>query len=115
MTEFNIKFLFADGTNMEELFDAGTTVADAKMKLISKWPEGQIPVTGPDDLRMIHQGKVLENTNTFEVYRVQLGNQVIMHLQPRPPQPKQEEKTASGGGGGATSGGTPQNRCCTIL
>lgn len=33
-----------------------------------------------------------------------------MHLQPRPPQPKQEEKTASGGGGGATSGGTPQNR-----
>lgn len=41
MTEFNIKFLFADGTNMEELFDAGTTVADAKMKLISKWPEGE--------------------------------------------------------------------------
>jgi len=30
------------------------------------WGAGKDPVAGPEDLKMIHGGKVLDNTKTFE-------------------------------------------------
>mmetsp|Transcript_2544 Transcript_2544/g.8357 ORF Transcript_2544/g.8357 Transcript_2544/m.8357 type:complete len:121 (+) Transcript_2544:412-774(+) len=41
------------------------------------------PVSGPDDLKLIYNGKILENNKTFEDYKVPLNNQIIMHIQPR--------------------------------
>jgi len=66
MSEFLIKFLFADASTMEETFGPEATVGEAKMKLISNWPAGKDPVSTPDDLRMIYAGKVLENAKTFQ-------------------------------------------------
>jgi hypothetical protein len=63
---YMVKFLFADASFIEESFAADITVNDAKQKLISIWPAGKDPITGPDDVRMIYAGKVLENTKSFQ-------------------------------------------------
>lgn len=104
---YMVKFLFADASFLEESFTADVSVNDAKQKLISIWPAGKDPISSPDDVRMIYAGKVLENTKSFQDYKVPLGSKVNMHLQPRmfvktenaPPPDKPMEQT----------------RCCTIL
>mmetsp|Transcript_69846 Transcript_69846/g.145644 ORF Transcript_69846/g.145644 Transcript_69846/m.145644 type:complete len:115 (+) Transcript_69846:313-657(+) len=107
-----IKFLFADGVSMEQEFEGTLTVVDCKKQLIAKWPEGKEPVEGPDDLKMIHAGKVLENEKTFEDYRVTRGSQVIMHLQNRPAQVQPEKKPDASTTSKKAPGGSCQ--CCTV-
>mmetsp|Transcript_42030 Transcript_42030/g.65717 ORF Transcript_42030/g.65717 Transcript_42030/m.65717 type:complete len:110 (-) Transcript_42030:140-469(-) len=109
MTEYRVKFMFADAVTMEETFTLGTTVAEAKTKLIANWPAGKDEITGPDDLKMIFSGKILENAKTFEECKVPTNNQVIMHLQPRPPAAKQPAAPAP------AKQAPPTSRCCVIL
>mmetsp|Transcript_43543 Transcript_43543/g.102313 ORF Transcript_43543/g.102313 Transcript_43543/m.102313 type:complete len:113 (-) Transcript_43543:93-431(-) len=112
MAEYQIKFMFADATTMDESFDAGVTVLDAKQRMIANWPEGKEPVTGPEDLKLIHGGKVLDSEKSFEELKVLKGTQVIMHCQPRPPQQVKEEKVMTLPPPGQLG---DQSRCCTIL
>lgn len=44
MAEYQIKFMFADATTMDESFDAGVTVLDAKQRMIANWPEGRAAI-----------------------------------------------------------------------
>lgn len=46
-TAYNVKFMFADATVIEEEFAGGVTVIDAKLKLIGSWPEGEAPTHPP--------------------------------------------------------------------
>ncbi|KAJ1487435.1 hypothetical protein T484DRAFT_1786563 [Baffinella frigidus] len=92
MAVYTIKFMFADATTVSETFDTGSNIHDAKLKIIAAWPAGKDPVAGPEDLKMIHGGKVLDNLKTFEDYKVPQRQQVIMHLQPTPPNIKQEPR-----------------------
>mmetsp|Transcript_2545 Transcript_2545/g.8365 ORF Transcript_2545/g.8365 Transcript_2545/m.8365 type:complete len:99 (+) Transcript_2545:208-504(+) len=80
---YEIKFMFADAKTMEDSFESGCSIQSAKAKLVSKWPADRDPVSGPDDLKLIYNGKILENNKTFEDYKVPLNNQIIMHIQPR--------------------------------
>mmetsp|Transcript_32527 Transcript_32527/g.73116 ORF Transcript_32527/g.73116 Transcript_32527/m.73116 type:complete len:99 (+) Transcript_32527:188-484(+) len=80
---YEIKFMFADAKTIEESFEAGSNIQSAKAKLVSNWPADRDPVSGPDDLKLIYNGKILESNKSFEDYKVPLNNQVIMHIQPR--------------------------------
>uniref|UniRef100_A0A6T8JAD6 Ubiquitin-like domain-containing protein n=1 Tax=Hemiselmis andersenii TaxID=464988 RepID=A0A6T8JAD6_HEMAN len=111
MTEYNVKFMFADAVTIELTFPNGVGVRDAKTKVIASWPADKEAITGPDDLKMIHSGKVLDNAKTFEDYKVPKGSQVVMHLQPRPAPPPVE---AAGVSRPAKTQGEA-TRCCTIL
>mmetsp|Transcript_21177 Transcript_21177/g.42750 ORF Transcript_21177/g.42750 Transcript_21177/m.42750 type:complete len:113 (+) Transcript_21177:158-496(+) len=112
MADYQIKFMFADATTMEETFDSTVTVMDAKQRMISNWPEGKDPVSGAEDLKLIFGGKVLDNEKSFEELKVVKGSQVIMHCQPRPPQQVREEKVLALPPPGQLG---DQSRCCTIL
>mmetsp|Transcript_16093 Transcript_16093/g.32218 ORF Transcript_16093/g.32218 Transcript_16093/m.32218 type:complete len:112 (+) Transcript_16093:163-498(+) len=111
MSSYNVKFMFADASTIEENFESGVTILDAKQKLIANWPSGKEPVTGPDDLKLIYGGKVLDNLKSFEEIRIPSRNQVIMHCQPRPPQPPSTEKLYTL----PPPNPLDQSRCCTIL
>ena len=64
---YRVKLLFADASSLHESFPAGVTVEDAKKKMISVWPAAkQAGVYDPGDLRLIYNGKVLENSKSFE-------------------------------------------------
>jgi hypothetical protein len=39
---YNIKFMFADASVMEDEFPMGASIQEAKLKLISNWPAGPI-------------------------------------------------------------------------
>jgi hypothetical protein len=40
MTNYTVKFLFADATTLEETFAIDISVLGAKQQLIAKWPAG---------------------------------------------------------------------------
>eukprot|EP00960_Hanusia_phi_P052872 761709-Hanusia_phi.AAC.1 len=62
--EYQIKFLFADASTMEKTFNSNITVAEAKTQLIEAWPAE---------------------------LKVPMNQQVIMHLQPKPPVAKMHQ------------------------
>mmetsp|Transcript_41367 Transcript_41367/g.80831 ORF Transcript_41367/g.80831 Transcript_41367/m.80831 type:complete len:112 (+) Transcript_41367:39-374(+) len=111
MTDYTIKFMFADAVTIEMTFPAGIVVRDAKVKIIASWPADKEAVGSPDDLKMIHSGKVLDNTKTFEDYKVPKGSPVVMHLQPRPAAAQVEAAAVSP----ASKSHPEATRCCTIL
>mmetsp|Transcript_31864 Transcript_31864/g.75073 ORF Transcript_31864/g.75073 Transcript_31864/m.75073 type:complete len:116 (-) Transcript_31864:170-517(-) len=112
---YRIKFMFADAVTMEEEFGDGITILACKQALIMKWPAEKDKVGGPEDLKVIYSGKVLDNDKTFEDYKVPRGSQVIMHIQPRPPQAQPEKKAeAAPPATKPPAAGGSLNRCCTI-
>mmetsp|Transcript_30137 Transcript_30137/g.58916 ORF Transcript_30137/g.58916 Transcript_30137/m.58916 type:complete len:108 (+) Transcript_30137:224-547(+) len=105
---YTVKFMFADAVTIECEFPLGVQVLEAKAKLLECWPTEKETVASAADMRMIYSGKVLEDSKKFEDYKIPTGQKVVMHLQPKPPQPKVQvvetpQKAAD------------QTRCCTIL
>uniref|UniRef100_A0A6T8NNA2 Ubiquitin-like domain-containing protein n=1 Tax=Hemiselmis andersenii TaxID=464988 RepID=A0A6T8NNA2_HEMAN len=105
---YQVKFMFADAVTTECEFPAGVGVLEAKGKLLEAWPAEKEPVDGPASMRMIYGGKVLEDSKKFEDYKIPTGQKVIMHLQPKPPQPKVQVVETP-------QKQVEQTRCCTIL
>mmetsp|Transcript_10163 Transcript_10163/g.23196 ORF Transcript_10163/g.23196 Transcript_10163/m.23196 type:complete len:109 (-) Transcript_10163:68-394(-) len=107
--EYQIKFLFADASTMEKTFNSNITVAEAKTQLIEAWPAEKDKISSINELKMIYNGKLLENSKTFEELKVPMNQQVIMHLQPKPPVAKMHQPVVT------PTKPTEQTRCCIIL
>uniref|UniRef100_A0A7S0W9U4 Ubiquitin-like domain-containing protein n=1 Tax=Hemiselmis tepida TaxID=464990 RepID=A0A7S0W9U4_9CRYP len=105
---FQVKFMFADAVTTESEFPEGISVLEAKTTLLQNWPAEKDPVDGPSSLRIIYGGKVLDDAKKFEDYNIPAGQKVIMHLQPKPPQPKVQVVETP-------QKQVEQTRCCTIL
>ena len=47
MTDYKVKFLFADAVTIEQEFPGGVVVRDAKSTLIANWPAGMTRPNSP--------------------------------------------------------------------
>uniref|UniRef100_A0A7S0MK31 Ubiquitin-like domain-containing protein n=1 Tax=Cryptomonas curvata TaxID=233186 RepID=A0A7S0MK31_9CRYP len=106
--QYTVKFLFADATTIEQTFQLDITVLGAKQQLISSWPAAKSPAPTPDELKMIYNGKFLENIKTFQDYKVPDGTLVNMHLQPTPSQKSASANTT------AAKPISEEGRCCIV-
>mmetsp|Transcript_12485 Transcript_12485/g.34324 ORF Transcript_12485/g.34324 Transcript_12485/m.34324 type:complete len:107 (-) Transcript_12485:1060-1380(-) len=105
MSEYTVKFLFADASTIQENFPLDVSVIGAKRHLAAKWPADKTPAPAAEELKMIFNGKILENTKSFADYKVPAGTLVNMHLQPTP---AQKGAASSSAPAPAKAGGEPQ-------
>ncbi|CAI8615042.1 unnamed protein product [Vicia faba] len=86
-----LKFRIYDGTDIaHETYPASTTtVGTLKQKLIAEWPQGKTVIPkSVNDVKLIHAGKVLENTLTLADSKITFGDipgAIIMHVVVQPP------------------------------
>ncbi|KAK2364619.1 membrane-anchored ubiquitin-fold protein [Trifolium repens] len=86
-----LKFRIYDGTDIaHDTYPASTTtVATLKQKLIAEWPQGKTVVPkSVNDVKLIHAGKVLENTKTLADSKITFSDipgAITMHVVVQPP------------------------------
>ncbi|XWS21551.1 hypothetical protein CRYUN_Cryun30bG0063900 [Craigia yunnanensis] len=68
-----LKFRLADGTgNGPSKYSSATTVASLKKKILAQWPKENCPKT-IQDVKLINDGKILENNRTLAESRLPVG------------------------------------------
>lgn len=91
-----LKFRIFDGTDIaHSTYSSSTTVGTLKQKLVSEWPQGKtVTPKSVSDLKLIHAGKVLENSKTLADSRITFGDipggVVTMHVVVQPPVTKKK-------------------------
>ncbi|XP_050917646.1 membrane-anchored ubiquitin-fold protein 3 isoform X2 [Lathyrus oleraceus] len=86
-----LKFRIYDGTDIaHDTYPVSTTtVGTLKQKLIAEWPQGKTVIPkSVNDVKLIHAGKVLENTKTLADSRITFGDipgAITMHVVVQPP------------------------------
>ncbi|KAL5791734.1 hypothetical protein ACOSP7_000328 [Xanthoceras sorbifolium] len=110
-----LKFRIYDGTDMAHTtYASSTTIATLKQRLVAEWPQGKtITPKSVNDIKLIHAGKILENSKTLADSKVTFGDLpssvITMHVVVQPhvakkKTDKNKEETQK------------QNSCsCTIL
>ncbi|KAJ4832106.1 hypothetical protein Tsubulata_028053 [Turnera subulata] len=89
-----LKFRIYDGTDIAHgSYSASSTVSALKQRLVAEWPPGKtITPKRVIDLKLIHGGKILENSKTLAdstmAYGVLPGEVTIMHVVVQPPAAK---------------------------
>lgn len=120
---YRIRFRLQSGTDLkEQSVPPRSTVAETKQQLINSWVNAGGPggdasrPTGPDDLKIIHAGRVLENSKSLSDYTIPTSEVVTMHLMIVPPAAKPEEPKVADAKAGAQAGAAETTRCsCTLL
>ena len=88
-------------------------VHTVKELVVAEWPEDKVGKPAPEDpreVRLIHNGKVMEPGKTLADCKVAVGSLVTCHLMVQPkPEPSKggaggKEKGGGGGGGGSAPG-----------
>ncbi|KAL6978427.1 hypothetical protein U1Q18_020094 [Sarracenia purpurea var. burkii] len=110
-----LKFRIYDGTDIAHgTYAPSTTVATLKQRLVAEWPQDKSVVPKSlSDIKLIHAGKVLENSKTLSESRILFGDLaggvITMHVVVQPPIAK--KKTDKG-----KEEMPKKNSCsCTIL
>ncbi|TKY61823.1 Membrane-anchored ubiquitin-fold protein 3 [Spatholobus suberectus] len=91
-----LKFRIYDGTDIaHSTYSSSTIVGTLKQKLVSEWPKGKtVTPKSVSDLKLIHAGKVLENSKTLADSRITFGDisggAVTMHVVVQPPVTKKK-------------------------
>lgn len=95
-----LKFRIFDGTDIaHSTYVPSTTVATLKQHLFAAWPQDKTVVPkSVNDMKLIHAGKVLENSKTLAESRIFFGDLpggvITMHVVVQPPLAKKKtEKT----------------------
>ncbi|KAM1229012.1 hypothetical protein ACFX13_008249 [Malus domestica] len=89
-----LKFRIYDGTDIGiNTYAPSMTVSSLKKRLLAEWPHAKtVTPKSVDEVKIIHGGKVLENSKTLADSRITTGNQtgeaVIMHAVVQPLVPK---------------------------
>lgn len=85
-----LKFRIYDGTDIgHRTYGSSTTVAALKQRLVAEWPQGKsVAPKSTNDMKLIHAGKVLENSKTLSESRVHVGDLaagvITMHVVVQP-------------------------------
>ncbi|GFZ13703.1 membrane-anchored ubiquitin-fold protein 4 precursor [Actinidia rufa] len=96
-----LKFRIYDGTDIAHSnYVPSTTVATLKQRLVTEWPQDKsIVPKSVSDIKLIHAGKVLENSKTLSESRVHFGDLpggvITMHVVVQPPVAKKKTGTVS--------------------
>ncbi|PSR94777.1 Membrane-anchored ubiquitin-fold protein like [Actinidia chinensis var. chinensis] len=91
-----LKFRIYDGTDIAHSnYVPSTTVATLKQRLVTEWPQDKsIVPKSVSDIKLIHAGKVLENSKTLSESRVHFGDLpggvITMHVVVQPPVAKKK-------------------------
>ncbi|AES82086.2 putative membrane-anchored protein [Medicago truncatula] len=91
-----LKFRIYDGTDIaHDTYPASTTTVGAlKQKLITEWPQGKtVTPKSVNDIKLIHAGKVLGNSETLAESRITIGDipgAITMHVVVQPPVAKKK-------------------------
>ncbi|XP_020210868.1 membrane-anchored ubiquitin-fold protein 3 [Cajanus cajan] len=90
-----LKFRIFDGTDIaHSTYSSSTTVGTIKQKLVAEWPQGKTVIPkSVSDLKLIHAGKVLENSKTLADSRITFSDipgAVTMHVVVQPPVTKKK-------------------------
>ncbi|XP_048442847.1 membrane-anchored ubiquitin-fold protein 3-like [Pyrus x bretschneideri] len=92
-----LKFRIYDGTDIGiNTYAPSMTVSSLKKRLLAEWPQAKtVTPKSVDEVKIIHGGKVLENSKTLADSRITAGNQtgeaVIMHAVVQPLVPKNKK------------------------
>ncbi|KAK4848328.1 hypothetical protein QYF36_011724 [Acer negundo] len=85
-----LKFRIYDGTDIgHTTYASSTTIAFLKQTLIAEWPQGKtIAPKSVNDIKLIHAGKILENSKTLADSKVTFGDLpssvITMHVVVQP-------------------------------
>ncbi|GFY98743.1 membrane-anchored ubiquitin-fold protein 4 precursor [Actinidia rufa] len=91
-----LKFRIYDGTDIAHTnYAPSTTVTTLKQRLVAEWPQDKsIVPKSVSDIKLIHAGKVLENSKTLSESRVHFGDLpggvITMHVVVQPPVAKKK-------------------------
>ncbi|GAV83377.1 Rad60-SLD_2 domain-containing protein [Cephalotus follicularis] len=91
-----LKFRIYDGTDIgHNTYASSMTVATLKQKLVAVWPPGKTVIPkSVNDVKLIHAGKVLENSKTLADSSVTFGEVpvgvITMHVVVHPPVAKKK-------------------------
>ncbi|TXG63508.1 hypothetical protein EZV62_010502 [Acer yangbiense] len=85
-----LKFRIYDGTDIgHTTYASSNTIAFLKERLITEWPQGKtIAPKSVNDIKLIHAGKILENSKTLADSKVTFGDLpsgvITMHVVVQP-------------------------------
>ncbi|KAK9281890.1 hypothetical protein L1049_004797 [Liquidambar formosana] len=91
-----LKFRIYDGTDIgHSTYASSTTVANLKQRLVAEWPQDKTVIPkSVNDMKLIHAGKVLENSKTLAESRILFGDLpggvTTMHVIVQPPLAKKK-------------------------
>jgi len=109
-----LKFRIYDGTDIgHRTYQSSTTVATLKQRLVAEWPQDKSVIPkSVSDTKIIHAGKVLENSKTLAESGLHIGDLpggvITMHVVVQPPVAKKKSDK--------NKELSKQNTCsCTIL
>ncbi|KAK3041457.1 hypothetical protein RJ639_000434, partial [Escallonia herrerae] len=93
-----LKFRIFDGTDIgHSTYASSTAIATLKQRLVAEWPQDKSVIPkSVSDVKLIHAGKVLENTKTLAESRIYIGDLpggvTTMHVVVQPPVAKKKGK-----------------------
>lgn len=91
-----LKFRIFDGTDIAHTtYALSTAVATLKQRLVAEWPqEKSVVPKSVSDIKLIHAGKVLENSKTLAESKLYFGDLpggvITMHVVVQPPVAKKK-------------------------
>uniref|UniRef100_A0A5B6YKF9 Membrane-anchored ubiquitin-fold protein n=1 Tax=Davidia involucrata TaxID=16924 RepID=A0A5B6YKF9_DAVIN len=91
-----LKFRIYDGTDIgHSTYASSATVATIKQRLVSEWPQDKSVIPkSVSDMKLIHSGRVLENSKTLAESRLHFGDLpggvTTMHVVVQPPVAKKK-------------------------
>ncbi|KAK6940923.1 UBL3-like, ubiquitin domain [Dillenia turbinata] len=91
-----LKFRIFDGTDIaHSTYAASTTVSNLKQRLVAEWPQDKTIIPkSVNDMKIIHAGKLLENSKTLAESQLLFGHfpgeVITMHVVVQPPVTKKK-------------------------
>ncbi|KAK4273169.1 hypothetical protein QN277_021622 [Acacia crassicarpa] len=89
--QVELKFRIFDATDIAHgTYSSSTTIGTLKQRVVAEWPQGKtISPKSAAEVKLIHAGKVLENSKTLADCRITLGDVpggvITMHVVVQPP------------------------------
>ncbi|KND01906.1 uncharacterized protein SPPG_03695 [Spizellomyces punctatus DAOM BR117] len=110
----NLRFLMISGQRTDVFLEPNDTVQVVKRKIYAVWPREWASETpeAPENLRILHHGRFLEEPKTLAEYKIQPGQTTTVHLLVKPT-PQTEDNSGEKPRQAAEEGGVC--RCCTLL
>ncbi|KAJ9187727.1 hypothetical protein P3X46_003150 [Hevea brasiliensis] len=94
--QIELKFRIYDGTDIgHSTYASSMTVGTLKQRLVTEWPRDKTVLPkSVNDLKLIHAGKILENSKTLADSRITYGDLpagvITMHVLVQPPAAKKK-------------------------
>ncbi|KAK8588256.1 hypothetical protein V6N13_087196 [Hibiscus sabdariffa] len=96
-----LRFRLFDGTDIaHSTYKSSMTVSTIKQKLVAEWPQDNTVIPeSENDLKLIHAGKVLENSKTLAKCTIKAGDLpvdvITMHVLVQPAKSKRKTGSSS--------------------